>query len=204
MTEQTKAEWLAMQIAGRSDNAIIYGDSAAAELRRLSPMEQELSDSNEAYALLFNENAKLRAEINSLNGLVFAAEQSANNGSLYWEVEDALTEYNTFRLHGCFMHKPSGFTFEEVVSSVDQSDLLSLTKPATTAQELERLRAECEALRKDAERLDWVIFYSARVTHSKDGEACSVWWFDDNEEHRSKPFGNAREAINAAMGEKHV
>lgn len=65
------------------------------------------------------------------------------------------------------------------------------------------LRTEIEALVRDAERLDWMIFHSAKVRHSSDGEFCTVTWYDDEgQAHVTKPFGNARQAIDAAMQEK--
>lgn len=51
----------------------------------------------------------------------------------------------------------------------------------------------------DAARLDWLIFYSARVKHTSDAEYCIVEWSDEDWKRTTKPFGNAREAIDAAM-----
>ena len=67
----------------------------------------------------------------------------------------------------------------------------------------EALRAEIESLVRDAERLNWMIFHSAKVRHSSDGEFCTVTWYDDEGQvHETKPFGSARQAIAAAIQEK--
>lgn len=66
----------------------------------------------------------------------------------------------------------------------------------TRMLELER---ELEDARKDAELLDWMIFYSARVGHDSDGEFCQCIWINEDGEQRTKLFGNAREAIRAAI-----
>lgn len=58
---------------------------------------------------------------------------------------------------------------------------------------------QAEAVPSDTERLDWMIFYSARLQHGNDGEYCCVVWIEDHEEHLTALFGSAREAIDAAI-----
>ena len=53
----------------------------------------------------------------------------------------------------------------------------------------------------DTDLLDWMIFHSARVCHSVDGEVCWVVWTDDPDtgEQRTDGSGDAREEIAQAM-----
>jgi hypothetical protein len=74
MTTQTEAQRLAALIQGRPDNAIIYGDAAAAELRRLEADFSQLMQKHNALhinaragrdriAELEAENARMRSEL---------------------------------------------------------------------------------------------------------------------------------------------
>lgn len=48
----------------------------------------------------------------------------------------------------------------------------------------------------DTERLDYMIFYSAKVCHSSDADDCWVtWWDREGEYHRSGASGDARKCI---------
>ena len=52
----------------------------------------------------------------------------------------------------------------------------------------------------DTEMLNWMIFNSAEVCHSRDGDDCWVSWYDDEGGHnQTKLHHNSREAIQAAM-----
>lgn len=62
--------------------------------------------------------------------------------------------------------------------------------------ELERQLAEAS---KDARRLDWMIFHTAQVVHTRDGEYCRVLWYEDDTSDLTAPFGTARDAIDNAM-----
>lgn len=64
------------------------------------------------------------------------------------------------------------------------------------------LTLELEEARQDAERLDWMIFYSARVSRTNDAEYCSVQWVEDYEERQTDTYGDPRAAIDAAMKEQ--
>ena len=61
--------------------------------------------------------------------------------------------------------------------------------------------AEVEALKRDAERFDWMLFHGAKVCWGSDGEVCNVEWFDEAEEElaRTGNYYDAREAIDDAM-----
>lgn len=48
--------------------------------------------------------------------------------------------------------------------------------------ELRRLHAECERLRADAERLNWMSEHEARIGWNREGDACRVWVRTDNDE----------------------
>lgn len=62
------------------------------------------------------------------------------------------------------------------------------------------LEQQLAEARKDTARLDFMIFYSAEVRHGRDGEYCRVVWQDDEfDEQTTKPFGDSREAIDAAI-----
>lgn len=78
----------------------------------------------------------------------------------------------------------------------------SLQREIELTEKVEKLTRELEEARKDAELLDWMIFYSARLSHSNDAECCQVIWVNEDGEQRTKPFGNAREAIRAAIKEQ--
>lgn len=65
--------------------------------------------------------------------------------------------------------------------------------------ELER---QLEDARKDARRLDWMIFHTAQVQHTRDGEYCRVLFYDDGTSDLTAPFGAARDAIDNAMKEQ--
>ena len=69
------------------------------------------------------------------------------------------------------------------------------------SQDMAQLEAQLLEARKDAERLDWMIFHSAKVCHSNDAEYCSVKWVDDYEQCQTDVYGNAREAIDAAISQ---
>lgn len=71
-----------------------------------------------------------------------------------------------------------------------RSAMISITQANPSV--LERLKA-------DSERLSWMIFYSAKVVHSNDSEYCCVVWHDEDGEHRTKLYGDANEAIDAAI-----
>ena len=71
-----------------------------------------------------------------------------------------------------------------------------------THKNIAELERQLEEARKDAELLDWMIFYSARVGHDSDGEFCQCIWINEDGEQRTKLFGNAREAIRAAIKEQ--
>ncbi len=66
---------------------------------------------------------------------------------------------------------------------------------------------EREALRKDAERLDWMSQREARVGWNREGDLCRVWVRNDDEDDMrfdpvcgwDKFFNTHREAIDAAM-----
>ncbi|WEF34909.1 hypothetical protein [Pseudoduganella chitinolytica] len=52
----------------------------------------------------------------------------------------------------------------------------------------------------DAARLDYMIFHSAYIGHSRDAESCRVWRIEDGEEFAATGWhGDAREAIDAAI-----
>ena len=51
----------------------------------------------------------------------------------------------------------------------------------------------------DEERLNWVIFHSAIICHSRDGEICWIKYYEDELTLESDLFDDPREAIDAAM-----
>ncbi len=58
-------------------------------------------------------------------------------------------------------------------------------------------------MKTDTKRLDWLIFNSAEVCHSRDGESCTVRYYEDeNTVETLDSFYDAREAIDAAMDGK--
>lgn len=75
-------------------------------------------------------------------------------------------------------------------------------------QALARSEAATPAKHPDTERLDWMIAYSAFLSHSRDGEVCNVWFSQDPDDdsngavpaqgYPQKCYGDAREAIDAA------
>jgi len=68
------------------------------------------------------------------------------------------------------------------------------------------LETEAAELRKDRDRLDWLIQHEAYVSHSRDGEVCNVWfrWDDEGQEggpaegYPQKCYHDGRQAIDAA------
>lgn len=76
-----------------------------------------------------------------------------------------------------------------------------LGMPLETERENARLRAEVEALRADAERLDWMSQNQARLRWNREGDMCRVWMATDEgdfEPVSSERFDNPRAAIDAA------
>ena len=65
-----------------------------------------------------------------------------------------------------------------------------------------QLEAQLAEAKKDAERLDWMIFHSAKVCHSNDAEYCSVKWVDDYEECQTDVYGDSRAAIDTAIAQE--
>jgi hypothetical protein len=57
----------------------------------------------------------------------------------------------------------------------------------------------------DTVMLNWMIEYSAHVSHSRDGEVCNVWMPDEDgtdepaEGYPQKCYSDPRKAIQAAM-----
>ena len=52
----------------------------------------------------------------------------------------------------------------------------------------------------DTVLLNWMIFYSASIHHSKDGENCWVKWPDEEDSyHYTKVMSDSRGCINEAM-----
>jgi len=52
----------------------------------------------------------------------------------------------------------------------------------------------------DGERLDWLIFNSAKVCHSRDGDCCWVrFYYEEAILETETTFSYARDAIDAAM-----
>jgi hypothetical protein len=117
-------------VSGRVSNHTAR--KAAAELRRLATIEAELQ--------------KAKEHLSALYGLVFAAEQAATNGSLYWEVEEALRAYQDCIAPDAVIHKPSGFVFDTVIAAAFPEDLASLTPPKGQLSELQQAREERTAL----------------------------------------------------------
>ena len=64
-----------------------------------------------------------------------------------------------------------------------------------------------DLIASDTERLDFMIAYSARIAHARDGDCCNVWIESDEcgehdrpaEGYPQKSYDTAREAIDAAM-----
>lgn len=55
---------------------------------------------------------------------------------------------------------------------------------------------------KDTEYLDWMIFYSAKVCHDREGENCYVEWYPSDYDwgkQRTGRYGCSREAIDNAI-----
>lgn len=75
-------------------------------------------------------------------------------------------------------------------------------REAALMSKAERLERELETVRKDAERLDWMIFYSAQIRHTSDAEYCRVEWSCEGEEIHSAWLGSGREAIDAAKEQR--
>lgn len=52
----------------------------------------------------------------------------------------------------------------------------------------------------DVKRLDWMIFHSAAIYHSKDGDCCWVKWPDEEDGYFETPvMGDSRECIDKAV-----
>lgn len=55
-------------------------------------------------------------------------------------------------------------------------------------------------LMNDIKRLDWMIFHSASIHHSKDTDCCWVRWPDDKGWYKQTPvMGDSRECIDKAI-----
>jgi hypothetical protein len=72
--------------------------------------------------------------------------------------------------------------------------LVTASERDALCDEVERLRAEVEALRKDAERYRWLLAHA--VSENDDGEKCIYYWCDF--EH----YDDVSASIDAAMKEK--
>lgn len=80
----------------------------------------------------------------------------------------------------------------------DNAALLGLL--AKDRERIAELEKRCAELEKDAERLDWMIFYSAKLKHSNDAEYCTVLWVgDDGDWTETDLHTYARAAIDSAM-----
>jgi len=52
----------------------------------------------------------------------------------------------------------------------------------------------------DTDRLNWMIFCSASIHHSRDGDNCWVKWPDEEDDyHCTKVMSDSRECIDEAM-----
>lgn len=73
---------------------------------------------------------------------------------------------------------------------------------------MKKLEQELVELREDRARKDWLVQHSAYVSHSRDGEVCSVWFSHDPDDETNgsvpaegypqKCYYTANDAIDAA------
>ncbi len=88
----------------------------------------------------------------------------------------------------------------------------SILRPPTTQEDyvykdvnkaIAELKEKEDKEKTDTEMLDWLIFHSAIVVHSNDGDWCFVKWCDsDYDDRRTEKYYDSREAIQAAMNMK--
>ena len=155
-------------------DAAIAGARVGDALRHRAAVEAALRDAPQAEPdeHLFN--------------LLFAVEQAANNGALHWEAEEAFRAYEASK--AAVMHKPSGFTFDQVIACANPDDLVPLTTPsAPTAVEPD-------------ERCDFELWMNTQPE-----SASGKWWcrqLDDGGYscHESDVMWRAWQAARASKG----